>query len=411
MPPYLAKWGLAMPRDSFHAWRRRSVALGQRDLADTIRRLVYRVDPQLFDRLDFADDDQFLHPLLFAFFTDPSPPIELPQIIYGLIDPLRRPELIQVRTDAFGCLCLGPIGDIQTAVPSGILEFGRVCPAAPYACLVGEKPVPFKLHPPLYVPGTRIQVVHNRHPLLERFAPICERTDVDIVQTTRYGISHLLLALGLLQTYCQDIWAEVVAVTRLIVLFRAPQPNSFATLSAHGAIFCNLAYGDDEIALLEDVTHQAAHVSFNALTHNPSRILAIDPETPMQVLCNQCDDVRSVYAAFHGLFTYTLICRALASVYDNAVLPEYRSHELSGRLGFTLEKFAVDVQRLDLPGAYTAIGRRCYEAFSAEYHKLHARYSAALDGFDFGNQPYVFSYARFVERNAGSWPCPQRPLL
>ena len=216
-------------------------------------------------------------------------------------------------------------------------------------------------------------------------------------------VSHLLVALALIQTHCPSVWAEISAFIRLIVLYRATAPNSFAAKSAHGAIFCNVAENDDEIALLEDVAHQAAHVIFNAFSHEPMRVFAIDPETPMHLLCDDPLDRRSVNSAFHAQFTYTLICRVLSEIYDAGVLPERQSYEILGRLGFTLRKFEFDLRRLALPNAYTLAGRRCHEAFAAEYQHFRARYGALVNGFTYDNQPYAFDYAGFVECNGGPW--------
>jgi hypothetical protein len=44
----------------------------QTALADTVRALVYKSDPSLFERLDFEDDHTFLEPTLFAYFTAPD---------------------------------------------------------------------------------------------------------------------------------------------------------------------------------------------------------------------------------------------------------------------------------------------------------------------------------------------------
>ena len=212
------------------------------------------------------------------------------------------------------------------------------------------------------------------------------------------------MALALIQRYCPQVWAEIAAFTRMIVLYRAAAPNSFAAKSAHGAIFCNVADNDDEIALLEDVAHQAAHVIFNAFAHEPMRVIAIDPDTPMHALCGDPADLRSINAAFHAQFTYSLICQVLTKVYDAGILPERQAHELLGRLGLVLRKFEFDLTRLAVPEAYTLAGRRCRDAFIAEHQYFHARYGVLVEGFAYDNQPYAFDYACFVERNGGPWP-------
>ena len=395
-----------MALESFEVWRRRSAAHGQRQLADTVRGLVYRADEAVFEQLEFHDDAAFLSPTLFAYFTAPSPPVELGQVLYGLTRPDHRPAAVLLRTDAAGRASLGPAGDIETSLPSAALELRRRSGNAPYSCRHGAADIAFRLHVPVFVPGTHIQITNDIHPLFYHLyeATGAAVTDATHVRAPRHCIAHLMVALALMRTHCPLVWTEVAAFTRLIALFRADSPNSFAALSAHGAIFCNVRAGDDEVAFLEDVTHQAAHVIFNALTADPRRVIAIDPETQMHSLCDDPGEARSLYAALHGLFTYTLICRVLTKVYDAGVLPELQSHELLARLGFTLLKFQADTKRLDLRHVYTAAGRNCYEAFAAEGAWFAAKYGALVDGLVYDNQPYVFNYARFVERNGGPWP-------
>ena len=395
-----------MARDRFETWRKRGAAAGQRRLADVIRRLVYQTDERLFDRLEFADDRQFLHPLLFAYFTDPSPAAELAQFLFGLMPANRRPAIVRIRTDAVGRAWLGTFGEFATGSPHAIVEFGRSGERAPWGCFSGTKPVRFGLNPPLVVPGTHIEVTTRIDSLFYRFfeQPHGPPFDPAAMQVSREHIAHLLVALALIQTHCPAVWAEIATFIRMIVLYRAPAPNSFAAKSAHGAIFCNVGEHDDEIALLEDVAHQAAHVIFNAFAHEPTRIIAIDPETPMHALCGDAADSRSLNAAFHAQFTYTLICRVLTRILDAAVLPERQWHELIGRLGLVVRKFNFDLTRLDLPEAYTLAGHRCREAFTAEYEFYQARYGALVEHFAYDNQPYAFDYACFVERNGSPLP-------
>ena len=133
------------------------------------------------------------------------------------------------------------------------------------------------------------------------------------------------------------------------------------------------------------------------------RVIAIDPDTPMQTLCGDPADLRSINAAFHAQFTYSLICRVLTKIHDASSLQERQSHELLGRLGLILRKFEFDLSRLALPDAYTPAGRCCREAFVAEYQYFRARYGAFVDRFAYDNQPYAFDYGCFVERNGGPW--------
>jgi hypothetical protein len=342
---------------------------------------------------------------LFACFTDDAAGLQLPQILYSSITPSRRPKTIRVATDLNGRVFLGGLGILETDLPGSEIEFGRDDDGMIYCAFKDKSPVKVSFQTPLMVPNTRMQVTTDLSPAFQRFfdLPGVPFTQPNAIRVGRDRLSYLLVALGLIQAHCRTEWSEIAAFTRLIVLYRAAEPNSFAAKSAHGAIFCNVADNNDEIALLEDVAHQAAHVIFNAFAHEPMQVIAIDPETPLHQLGNDPHDVRSLNSAFHALFTYVMISRVLSKIHDARVLSERQSHEVIGRLGYVLLKFAMDLHRLDLPHAFTLAGRRCYDAFRRDYQSLRARYGALVDCFAYDNQPYTFDYGRFVERNGGPW--------
>ena len=395
-----------MTHDPFDIWRKRGAAAGQRELADSLRTLVFRADESLFDRLDFADDAQFLHPTLFAHLTNPAPTASLAQTLYGIIKPERRPSQITVHTDADGSAFLGPLGTLKAELPFAPLELGRENLTGRYLCTKGTTPVGFRFRAPVIVPGSQIQLTTDIDPLFQPFFVSSDGRPIDLatVRARPTGLSQALLALALLRAYCPRIWAEIATFVQLVVLYTAPAPNSFAALSAHGALFCNLQPGDSELAVLEDLAHQGAHVIFNAFAHDPARLLRADADTPVEALSDAPGDSRPLHAAFHALFTYTLICRVLIAVRESNAVSDVQSHELLGRIGFTLEKFAYDLRVLRLPHAYTRAGRRCYDAFAAEFAALQSRYGGQVANLDLRGQPYVFDYRCFLTRNGGPWP-------
>jgi HEXXH motif-containing protein len=206
-------------------------------------------------------------------------------------------------------------------------------------------------------------------------------------------------AFNLLRAYCPDLADEIIAGTRLVVLFQAEQPNSFATLSAHGAIFLNVNGAIDEVYFIEDIAHQAGHVTFNALTLAKERFLLINPDTPLGGPHGNDRESRTVYSAFHGMFTYVTIGQALAAVLERHVFDARQAHEALGRLGLVLRKFNHDLALLDRAEFWTPLGRRCWRQFESIFAGQQARYAPITQGFDYSNQPYVFDYHLFAELN------------
>jgi hypothetical protein len=389
----------------FDASRRRGSSGGQRKLADTIRALLFRANEHVFDRLNFEDDSQFLHPTQFAYLTNPSPPVAIDQMLYGLTPPQRRPLRMPLHTDTSGRAFLGPLGILETDEPSSDLDFGRDADQQ-YICHHNASPVMFRFRPAVFVPGTSIQITTDVDPLFRGFFETDDGIpiDPDTLCVPRERVSDALIALALLREHCPTMWAEIVSYVRLVVLFRGSAPNSFAALSAHGAIFCNLQRGDSELALVEDIAHQGAHVIFNAFAHDSSRLLKIPGERAVQEIAGVKGDNRSLHVVLHALFTYTFILRALIAVLESGCISDVRSHELLGRIGFAMKKFAYDLRLLRTPEAYTSAGCHCYETFAATYTDIEARYAKEVATLDFGGQPYVFDYECFRRRNVGPWP-------
>jgi hypothetical protein len=389
------------PLDRFARWARGLLACGQQNLAENMRVLIYRTAPDLFERLDFEDDNCFLDPLLFAWFTSGGSNVPLGQLLYGSIAPGRRPACQLLQTDTRGRALLPGLGELQieTGTRDVMLHFDRARNL--FSCLVRDRVVPTRWVPRLRIGGTDIEIMPDCHSLLDRFVAdeAGARRMPEVDRVVAVHVTQLDQAFALLATYCPDIAADITASTRRVLLFRAKKPNSFATLSAHGAVFLNVPEDANEVFFLEDLAHQCAHVIFNALTLDKQRFLTVDPATPLGEIVHDAVESRDVYRAFHALFTYTMICRVLSTIYERKVFRGTQAHELLGRLGFTLRKFAFDLAKLDTPGLFTPRGRLCYRRFATQYAQHIARAGDLVDRLDFTGQPYNFSYARFAARN------------
>src|SRR5262249_5907362 len=212
----------------------------------------------------------------------------------------------------------------------------------------GNNALPAILQTAQRVSGTAIEVEKHRQSLFDRFflegsgAPDA----TDFVGAASDHLRHLTNACALLRDHCPDLAEELFFASRRIVLYRYERPYSFATLSAHGAIFLNVTGENDEVFFVEDIAHQVAHVLFNALTLNKPRFLSIDPDTSLGTLHGNEHEPRTLYSAYHGLFTYIMIGSTLAALLDRAVFKGRQAHEAMGRLGLIFRKFAFDLALL-----------------------------------------------------------------
>lgn len=346
-----------MPCDDFDLWRRRAARAGERKIADTIRHLILRRDESIFELVDFEDDSAFLHPLWFGYFTYP--------------------------------------GGKEPAKARDVVAWTR-----PQA----DRPDPSR-RDSIQVPGTRIEITTRVSPLLFRHFNADDsitHRPADLKPVPPLKMLHALMALELIREHTPAIWADLKSVVRTIVIFRCERQGSFASMSAHGALFCDSAPEDDEIAFLEDIAHQGAHVIFHSVMFGRSSFFTIDPDAPLNGICNEPEgSIRSINILLHACFTYTIICPILSAVYEAGTLGARQNNELLGRLGYTLLKFKMDAEllsELTERRAFTAMGQRCADAFIDDYRRYADKYPE-LTRLDFGNQPYVFNYGNFIERN------------
>ena len=396
-----------MTQRRFSVWRREGLARGQRRLADTVRLLIYKADPDLFGLLDYEDDDSFLDPLLFACFTDPAPALKLPQLLAARILPRTR---ISVQTDADGRVVLPGLGELETGLQRATIEIEWDALSGEPRCHLGGDNAPALFRRSLHIAGTNIEVINHRQPLFDRFFVEAGGTldAIELTAATYRHYGHVVSAFDLLRAHCPELADEIIAATRLVVLYQGEQPNSFATLSAHGAIFLNVNGAIDEVCFVEDIAHQAGHVLFNALTLAKERFLLIGPDTPLGVPHGNDRESRTVYSAFHGMFTYVTIGQALSTLLERYVFDARQAHEALGRLGLVLCKFDFDIALLDRAEFWTPLGRRCWRHFESIFADLQARYAPLTQGFDYSNQPYVFDYHLFAELNPPVSSVPSR---
>ena len=372
----------------------------QTALADTVRGLVYQADPDLFDRLDFEDDRTFLEPALFTYFTTETPRATLEQLLFSYTPTASRPRRLRVYADANGAAYLPGVGWLETAACRAFCDVRW--DAAADAFPSGEDGARRTLTSPEVVDG--IHVDHRFDALLRRFVADAWAGPGCRIRPLRYAahVAALGRALSIMRREAPALFAAVRTVTRRIQLYDADRPYSFASLSAHGVAFLNVADDSSEVFFLDDLAHQCGHVMFNALTQEKERFLARPAQTPLREVCRDEPDPRTFYSAFHGLFTYTAILRVLQACEASAKASARQRHESLGRIAFNLRKFGLDLESLAGPGLFTADGRALYELFAGVHDTVSSAYGGAARDLDLSDQPYVFDYARFAARNQGA---------
>jgi hypothetical protein len=339
--------------------------------------------------------------MLFAFFTADEAPTPLEQILYGYTDDSRKPDALRVSSDSNGIVHLPPIGFLKTPSAHQQLSVMRNPATGAYRCQGDGLPVPAEFASPLWVEDTDVEICRFQHPLLARFFTddAGQVLDVEITEPTRNHTAHLNTAFEIIKAYCPEDYEDIITVTRKIVLYHSQSPNSFATLSAHGIGFFNVDDTHDEVFFLDDIAHQCGHGIFNVITREKDQYLTVDSETPLQMINGDPQELRNIYSAFHGLFTFSRINRILNTCYEKKVFSGRQQHEMLGRLSFNMKKFKIDLANLNHQDIFTDLGWRLFNHFLEVHGSIYEQRRYVIESLDQSNQPYVFSYERFAERN------------
>ena len=349
--------------------------------------------------MDFTKDQLFLEPLLVAWLTDKTPSIPLEQVLYGLLSPEHRPQWVKVHTDSQGKAFIAGLGYFRTGVANNLINLCIDNHETECDAVVSQEQGAVVFDPIKTMQIHGITIHTGFTPLLHRFFE-CETFPlVQPSSQVKHYLTSIHDAFDSMRRLDPELYQWIKIATRAIQIYCADSPNSFATLSAHGTAFLNVDTDSELIFFIDDLAHQCGHIIFNAVTLEKSAFIAIDPHTPLQSLTKQPDETRNVYSAFHGLFTYTMITRILNHLMITGELTQLQHHHCLGRMAFYLAKFYIDIRNLDKPGLFCEQGMALYQLFAHVYEEMRRGYIDAIKEMNLKNQPYVFSYKRFIETN------------
>jgi hypothetical protein len=379
---------LSLDLDSPSTREPAALAAGQARLASATRSVVARAAPPLARRLLPLGDQPFLEPLLFAWLEHPSPGMPLEQVLAGYADGEQETPLA---LEPDGRAYVPRVGWIRPATAAADLRLRREGGA--WSVRDGDRRIAATIDS-LPAVGDGIEM-HAAPPAL--LAPLlgAESSRAASADAREPQVAR---AFALMRELAPDLWSDVRTAVRGVVVFEAEGLNSFASPAAHGLAFVNAALGADEVFFLEDLAHQCGHVVFSAQTLDKEECFEIDPETKLGTLTG-VEDPRSLYVALHGIVTEAAMVRCLDAALTAGVFAGRQRHELIGRLGFALMRFANDLANLAHPAVFSARGRRLYSGCREAFADVLARRAELIRGLDLSGHPYNFSYAAFAARN------------
>ena len=264
------------------------------------------------------------------------------------------------------------------------------------------------------VENTNIEILKYPIPLLRQlyYDYKLNIVDVEIPKITVQHKLNLQKAWILIKNYAPQHYQLIESVVKKCVIFNVDTTlrNSFASLSAQGIIFFN-AYQKtyNEVFFVDDIAHQSAHVIFNALLYDTTIFFILDSNTPLQKITysNNISESRTLLILFHALYTYYASFTCLDACLTANVFNTINKHEALARIKFYINRCYNDLYIIEKAKDYkngakdffTQEGLILFYQIKVMFNKMTNKYQDIVKDFDLRNQPYNFTYSKFIELN------------
>ncbi len=365
-------------------------------ISDYIKAALYRTNETIFERLDFENDSAFLEPLLIAYLSSGGPSYTtLEQILCAYFT--EKQGCFEVISDADGTVYVPQVGYFYTEYSNQKLLLE--CDGETYQL----KNISYGFLPCLTVLDGKIEIYRHKNPLLNSFYQANgnrQILDIEVTQTTHRHIQSVDRALEILKIHLPNLCKEITSTNRTLSVFFNPQVNCFANIGATGCAFLSTIPTNGTIFFLEELIHQCSHNTFNIMLFNRSNYFKIDVEqTQLGNVIGLQSEERSIFSAFHGLYTVAKRYEAFFELYKADIFLGIQKHEFLGRFTDLKKRFRTGLELLYLDDVYTNRGKEIYQLLDtlcADYIKKIEH----LEGvFDLSNQPSEFSYFHFSQIN------------
>lgn len=360
-------------------------------IINTIKILIYKQYPLLLEKVDFDDDNVFLEPLLFAYFNLPKSNqsnSSLEEIMQGyFISP--KAIFLNYSFNNEGIAYVAKKGYYKKG-KSELLE--KICLIEDTEIEILKYQIKFLQH--IYRNFDNEEIVSD---------------EIEVNDSYEKNILFLSKAFKLIKENAPEQFRLIESNCKKCVIFKSDpkNTNSFSAISAHGIAFFN-AYQDDydEVFFVDDIAHQTGHIILSALFYNRKDFFKIDEEQNIgRILLNE--DSRTIYVLIHAFYTYytTFIC--LDACLKSNSFNAKQKNEAIARIGFYLHKCKRDIQNFDkiiyyfkcIENILTPNGIEIYTNIREKYFEILYQWEPITKEFNYINQPYNFTYSKFIELN------------
>ncbi|NOQ73850.1 MAG: hypothetical protein GQ574_17720 [Crocinitomix sp.] len=386
-----------------------TVQIGMQYFIEKIQFLLYKDNPDVFDLIDFDDENIYQEPLLFAQFCFPDKSnLTLENLLYGYMQTKLRPKEMIANSDDFGRIYLANFGWVITSINKQEYTI-KTLSNFDIELYIKDEKVAFTLEPLCLLEEGGPEIIKYPINVLKACHPQVSGVEIelDITEITKERIQQLKNAWRLMKQLIPAQYELTKKIVNKMVVFNLINGtgNSFATTSANGTAFFHCYQPEyNEVFFIDDIAHQTGHVIFYAITAEPEHFIKLLPETLLQSFTDKTNQgTRTVYILFHALYTYYVTLIFLNKALEMNSFRGQKLHESRGRICFYINKYRHDItflkECIGLDALFTDKGRKLYDKIETDLTEINNNWYQKLNHLDLTNQPYNFTYSKFIELN------------
>ena len=377
-------------------------------LNENIKIGLYKEDKNIFEILDFEDDNAYKNPFLFSYFSQKNRKnYSLNSLICGYSNSLKEVELI---TDEFGRFYISKIGWFFTEEKRSILTFKT----EEFKLYKKDIAVKFYFEPIMLIKGTNIEVLKYPIPLLEQFYFDYEYKllEVEIENISKEQIHNITKAYNLIKENIPFYYKLIEEYAPKCVIFKLEtnKRNSFVTILAHGIAFYNAFQEDyDVVFFVDDIAKLTGRIILNTLFTDANNFLKVDRNTILRTI--EIEEVNFVenttlYTIFHSLYSYYTSFICLDACLENNSFKDKQRREALARILFNIKKCWKDVKLIEsalslenLSNYLSENGILIFNKIKMKCKEMENKWYCETKHFNLDNQPYNFTFSKFLEIN------------
>ncbi len=375
--------------------RTSDIKSGLAELADNMKILVYQENETLIDAIGFDNDMAFLEPSLFYYLRKKTlketPKINISQILSGYSN--EDVTILDVYNDESGVCYFPNMGytiltvnelhqQMRLDIKKKTLENGKVNPLFPIDS----------------IQNNRFSICHHKADI---FDDMTIALNENIFSSKSKMLPFCNEALNIIHKICPKFYELITLTTREFVLFNSSNMESFTALHHFGTAFLN-SYNTTPsvISMIEDIAHQFGHTLFYTLTHDAEKYLKVPRHTPVKNFNGRDNELRDVYGAFHGNFTFTTMFHCFDELMESNILRGEDELELKARMGFALYRYGLGIKDFEETNKLlTKEGIIYYNYFVESFEYINNKYFNEVSKFKYSNQTYSFNFDLFKQIN------------